>query len=271
MLSEARRLATEASTAEASSSASADYYGCLSSQFTWDPAHLGANVTLSADNRTATHATSQWNSVIGAQWLRGGLFEIKVATDNVDNSSFYIGVCEHGYWETYAAGIEEGEDVLPRDSQHVICMHGDGRMFIKGLEKHWGMMRLSSGEPLVISLDFVSGVATFKQVRTVSGKRKEAVAEVAGLFGEATVVACFGGREQQLRIEATAIEDDGLPREKVRDTFATATASRGSWSKVRDDVFAGTEFQEPVPFSSSKKIPTYAEQVRDIARDLGSS
>ena len=64
---------------------------------------------------------------------------------------------------------------------------------------------------------------------------------------------------------------DGIPRDKVRDAFATATAPRGSWSKLRDDVFAGTEFQAPVPFSSSKKAPTYAEQVRDIARDMGSS
>ncbi len=222
---------------------------------TWDPGSVGANITLGGDdNRTATHATSQWNSVVGAQWLRDGLFELLVATDNVDNSSFFVGVCERGYWEAYVAAAEEGEEALPRDSKHAICMHGDGRLFIKGVEKDWGLMRLNSGEPLAIALDFVSGVVTFKQVRTVRGKQKEAVAEVAGLFGEATLVACFGGREQQLTIErATAVEDDGLPREKARD------------------VFAGIEHVAPVSFTAPQQTQTYEEQVREVASAMENS
>ena len=215
--------------------------------------NASANITLSDDERTVTHATSAWSSVISALPLRDGLFDVEVAMDNVDNSSFFIGVCERQYMDAYRAGMAEDEEVLPRDSPHAICMHGDGRLFIKGVEKNWGMMRLASGEPLTMSLDFVSGVITFKQHRTVRGKDKEAVAEVAGLFENAHVVACFGGRDQQLTLTCTSLEDDGMPREKARD------------------VFAGIEPVAPVSFMAPQQAATYEQQVRDVASAMESS
>jgi len=222
----------------------------------WDSTRCGANITLTNDGHSALHATSEWNSVMSSGLLKDGLYEIEIGCANVDNSSFFIGVAEASYWIEYSAA-EEGVDVLPRDSSSAICMHGDGRVFIKGVEKNWGLMRLASGDPLILVLDFISGVITFKQQRTVRGKQKEAVAEIAGLFSEVSLVACFGGREQQLTVErCTILTDDSLPRQKARDFLADAL---------------GGQPVAPVSFDAPNKSATYDEQVKQIASAMESS
>jgi len=86
----------------------------------------------------------------------------------------------------------DDEILLPRDSKHAICIHGDGRVFIKGQEKEWGLMRVATGDPVQILCDFERGVVTFRLARTIRGKEKVTIAEVPGLFtGGVHLFACF--------------------------------------------------------------------------------
>jgi hypothetical protein len=112
---------------------------------------------------------------------------------------------------------------MMRDSASAICMHGDGRLFIRTAEKDWGLMRLTTGHPLTIRLDFERAVVTFELRRTIRGKEKETIAEVPGLFAEATVAVCFGGREQKLSIAKwTQSSSAGGASKVARDPFVEA-------------------------------------------------
>ena len=62
-------------------------------------------------------------------------------------------------------------------------MHGDGRVFIRTLEKDWGLMRMESGSSVRFILDFHSKSLKIVLARTIRGKAKETIAEVPGLFG----------------------------------------------------------------------------------------
>lgn len=218
----------------------------------WDGEAVGANIALGG--ATATHSTSEWNSVLGDVFLSRGCYDVEIATDDVDNISCFVGVVSRQFWDEVRAA-EPGEEVLPRDSAHAICMHGDGRVFIKGQEKDWGLMRVASGSPITITLDFERGQVAFRLARTVRGKAKETVAEIPGLFAEATLVASFGGRGQQLtiaRCERRGADDDGAdPPKRVRDIFTDVG-----------------ERVAPVPFSAPGAAGTYEEQVRDIAATM---
>ena len=61
-------------------------------------------------------------------------------------------------------------------------------------------MRVKTGEHVRLTLDFERGLVSFELNRLVRGKNKQTIAEIPGLFASATVVACFGGRDQQLSI-----------------------------------------------------------------------
>ena len=224
----------------------------------WDRSTLGANIVLKDDGYTAVHATSQWNAVCGTRWIGEGVHEIEIATECVDNASLFLGVVERSYVSEAAAAIAAGEQYLPRDSKHAICMHGDGRVFIRGVEKEWGMMRVSTGDPVLLTLDWDRGLVVFKLTRTVRGRERETIAEIPGLRGEVTLVVCFGGRDQELRIA----RHDKLsqPRaagvKKVRDNFADAL---------------GSERVAPIAFSAPAKVASYEEQIRDVAATMESS
>ena len=199
--------------------------------------------------------------------------EIQIGTDNVDNSSFFIGVCQRTYWEDYSSAAAEGEEVLPRDSSSAICMHGDGRCFIKAQEKDWGLMKLVSGGALHMLLDFERGVVQFRLSHTLRGKLKETIAEIPGLPASATLVLCCGGRDQQLTItrcearkarrggaangsEEAEVEGRASGRRRVRDVFAEAI---------------GTERIEPVAFSAPQQSMSYEQQIIDMAKTLETS
>ena len=119
---------------------------------------MGPHITLGEEGTTATHATSNWSSVGADRWLSDGVHEVEVMCDSVDNVSLFIGVVERQFWEDVKSA-EEGEDVLPRDSKHSICMHGDGRVFIRGAEKDWGLMRLSLTPILALALTLALALA----------------------------------------------------------------------------------------------------------------
>ena len=233
----------------------------------FDKARCAPTVTLSADERSASNGKTVWGPVVGDEYLASGVYEVEIGCDSVDNLSLFFGVCAPGYWEEVAkaAADEEEGDILPRDSPHCICMHGDGRCFIKGKEKDWGLMRVATGEKVKLTLDFNRGQVTFELNRVVRGKAKCTIAEIPGLFASATVVACFGGRDQQLTIAKCAerkagASDDGAessaPRRKVRDVF--------------NDALSG-ERVAPVAFSAPSKTSSYAEQIRDMAATMETS
>ena len=168
----------------------------------FDTARCASTLTLSEDNKTASNAKTTWAAVVGDDYLSSGVYDIEIACDSVDNLSLFFGVAAPGYWDAVqkAAVDDEEGDALPRDSPHCICMHGDGRCFIKGKEKDWGLMRVKTGEHVRLTLDFERGLVSFELNRMVRGKNKQTIAEIPGLFASATVVACFGGRDQQLSI-----------------------------------------------------------------------
>ena len=92
------------------------------------------------------------------------------------------------------------------------------------------------------------------------------LAEIPGLFASATVVVCFGGRDQQLTIAKCApvraygadasADESAAPRRKARDIF--------------NDALSG-EKVAPVPFTAPAKVNSYAEQIRDIASTMETS
>ena len=223
----------------------------------WDSTRLSSKKTaLSGGDFCAAHSASSWGIVLGNEYMRSGVWEIIVETTEVDNPSLFLGVAAPEYWSEVeaAAADEEAEDALPRDSKHCICMHGDGRCFIKGIEKDWGMQRLASGSTLVIILDFEAAQVTFRLSRAVRGRTKETVAEIPGLgsFQSASLVACFGGRDQQLTVASCRrLEGGGSDQTKVRDVFADAEAEKG---KI-----------EAVAFDAPSKSMTYEEQLRAVA------
>lgn len=58
--------------------------------------------------------------------------------------------------------------------------------------------------------------------RAVRGKDKETIAEVPGLFAEATVAACFGGRDQQLSLSLRTESSSSKTTKMARDPFVNA-------------------------------------------------
>jgi len=185
----------------------------------WDSSRCDGGITLTEEAATAAHGSTRWDTVLGHRWFNDGVHELEIRTDCVDNLSLFVGVVRVAHWD---AAQQQHEPM--RDSQHAICMHGDGRLFIKGQEKEWGLMRLRSGGQLTIKLDFCAGVVTFTQTCVVRGKTKESVAEVPGLFCEAAVAVCFGGREQQLTLgSCVCLESGGEVAEgRVRDPYSEA-------------------------------------------------
>jgi len=218
---------------------------------------MGPHITLGEEGTTATHATSNWSSVGADRWLSDGVHEVEVMCDSVDNVSLFIGVVERQFWEDVKSA-EEGEDVLPRDSKHSICMHGDGRVFIRGAEKDGGLMRVASGEPIWITVDFERGVVSFKLARQLRGKPRETLAEIPGLRGAVTLIACFGGRDQSLTIASCDRVTQGAgdePAKRARDIFADTEKDRIA----------------PIAFQAPAKVGTYEEQIRDVAATMESS
>jgi len=73
-----------------------------------------------------------------------------------------------------------------------------------------------------VILDFERAVVTFKLARTVRGKEKETLAEVPGLFSEAAVAVCFGGRDQRLSLMRCTRLDSDETATVARDPFTEA-------------------------------------------------
>ena len=186
----------------------------------WDAAACGENIALSG--ATATHSSSSWDTVLGTRWMSGGVHTLSLTMEDVDNVSFFIGIVARPFWGALSAALadEEAEEYLPRNSEHAIVMHGDGRMFLKGKEKDWGMLKLLSGDQLTITCNFRTGVATFAFSRMVKGQAKECLAEVPGLFPEACLVLCFGGRRQQITITGHEESEGDADAQVARDAFA---------------------------------------------------
>jgi hypothetical protein len=234
----------------------------------WDADRLSSkDVTLGENGCSASNAKGSWHLVLGDEYLSSGIVEVEIATENVDNLSLFIGVASPAYWDEWKAALKEGEEELaPRDSKNCICMHGDGRCFIRGMEKDWGLMRLATGSTLSLILDFERGVVTFRNSRVVRGKAKETEAEIAGLFPSATLVACFGGRDQVLTIASCAPRKGGTAegdeaggasgRRRVKDVFA--------------DALSGDRIA-PIAFTAPSVVGTYEEQIRDVAATMESS
>lgn len=189
----------------------------------WDPAHCAKPVAL--NGATAVHhGGSTWSSVQCGTWLSSGVWEIVVQTDDVDRPSLFLGVVTKEHWAATQELDEDGEaiDSPMRDSPHAICMHGDGRVMIKTQEKDWGLMRMTTEGAVSLTLDFESGLLTFKLAHTDRrGQLKETLAEVPGLFGECTLAACFGGKGQRLTV-VSCIQLEGSAEDVARrgDAFA---------------------------------------------------
>lgn len=225
----------------------------------WDASRVPSNVVLSADGSTATHSNPIWSMVRSDRMLScedGDVVEVVISTPCVDNISLFLGVAEPSFFTEAAAAAEEGAELLPRDSKHAICIHGDGRVFIKGKENLWGMNRVATGDPIHLIIDFARGVITFRLPRTVRGQQKETVADVPGLFRHGVyVLACFGGRHQELaitRCKARTGRGDCGSRRRVRDTFAEAIGEKVA----------------PVPFSAPRVAQSYEQRVADMAAML---
>jgi hypothetical protein len=225
----------------------------------WNADMMQPNITLQDDDSTAVHVTSQWNSVCGNRWLEPrGVYEVEIGTPNVDNISLFVGIVERGFWQEVQVA-EDGEEVLPRNSKHSICIHGDGRIFIRGSEKDWGLMRIATGDPVHLTLDYQRGVVIFRMARTVRGKERETVAEIPGLRNECTLMACFGGRDQALtiaRCEPVKSADHKQSSGRVRDAFTEAM---------------GKERVAPIAFTAPAKVGSYEQQIADVAATMETS
>ena len=129
----------------------------------WDASKVSTKkVILSEQDTCATNTSSAWTSIQADEFLSEGVHEVVINAMDVDNPSLFVGIAAPEYWDQVAAAMAQGEEALPRDSPHCICMHGDGRCFIKSQEKDWGLMRLASDASLVLVLDFVQAQVSFK-------------------------------------------------------------------------------------------------------------
>ena len=226
----------------------------------WDASRVPSSISVSADGSSAAHNSPAWGTVRSDRLLSsedGDVVEVTFGTPCVDNISLFVGVAEPSFFAEAAASAEEGAELLPRDSKHAICIHGDGRVFIKAKENQWGLFRVATGDPIHLTLDFVRGVATFRLTRTVRGQDKETLAEVPGLFRHGVyLMACFGGRHQELsitRCAPRAARAGGAPRRRVRDLFGDAMLG---------------ERVAPVPFSTASVAQTYEQRVAEMAASL---
>ena len=129
----------------------------------WDASKVSTKkVILSEQDTCATNTSSAWTSIQADEFLSEGIHEVVINAMDVDNPSLFVGIAAPEYWDQVAAAMAQGEEALPRDSPHCICMHGDGRCFIKSQEKDWGLMRLASDASLVLVLDFAQAQVSFK-------------------------------------------------------------------------------------------------------------
>ena len=218
----------------------------------WDAAKVSTKkVTLSEASSCATNASNDWTSILGDEFLSEGVYEVVLETVNVDNLSLFVGVASPKYWDFVGATEAEGDEPMPRNSVETICMHGDGRLFIRTKEKDFGLMRMATDASVTMVLDFVQETVTFKLCRTVRGKVKETEAAIPGLFPRATVVVCLGGRDQSLVLASCRRIESGEDAKKVRDNFA-------------EDALGG-ERVAPVQLEGTVVGGTYDEQVRAVA------
>ena len=174
-----------------------------------------------------------------------------------------------GYWDAVQKAAEDMRGRCATAGLSALHLHARRRALLhKGQEKDWGLMRVKTGEHVRLTLDFERGLVSFELNRMVRGKNKQTIAEIPGLFASATVVACFGGRDQQLSIascterkslfgsSADGGEGASAPRRKVRDVF--------------NDALSG-EKVEPVPFTAPAKTNSYDAQIRDMAATMETS
>ena len=218
----------------------------------WDKAKVSTKkVVLSEEDSCATSSSSAWTSLLASDFLSEGIYEVTIDTVDVDNPSLFIGVASPKYWDAVVEAAKDGEEALPRDSTECICMHGDGRCFIKSQEKDWGLQKMASNSSLRMVLDFPQGVVSFKLERVVRGKLKETVAEIPGLFPSATIVACLGGRDQQLVLSSCErrTADEVGEQKKVRDVFDGLGEEKVARLQLEGNTVGGT----------------YAEQIAAVA------
>ena len=85
------------------------------------------SVAVSDDGASCSHECNSWDTACGDTWFSQGIVTIELLTDEVDRPSLYAGIVSRDH-------VFE-EDTALRDSPHALCMHGDGRVFIRTLEK----------------------------------------------------------------------------------------------------------------------------------------
>ena len=85
-------------------------------------------------------------------------------------------------------------------------------------------MRIESGSSVRFILDFHSKSLKIVLARTIRGKAKETIAEVPGLFAEATLAVCFGGKGQRVTIGEIKVDTSGgdAAAPIARDVFVEA-------------------------------------------------
>ena len=173
-------------------------------------------VAVSDDGASCSHECNSWDTACGDTWFSEGIVSIELHTDEVDRPSLYAGIVSRDH------SFEE--DTALRDSPHALCMHGDGRVFIRTLEKDWGLMRMESGSSVRFILDFNTKSLKIVLARTIRGKAKETIAEVPGLFAEATLAVCFGGKGQRVTIGEVTVDTSGgdASAPVARDVFVEA-------------------------------------------------
>ena len=166
------------------------------------------SVAVSDDGASCSHECNSWDTGCGDAWYNQGIVTIELLTDEVDRPSLY-------------AGIISRDHIFEEDT---LCMHGDGRVFIRTLEKDWGLMRMESGSSVRFILDFNTKSLKIVLARTIRGKAKETVAEVPGLFAEAQLAVCFGGKGQRVTIGETKVDTSGgdTAAPIARDVFVEA-------------------------------------------------
>jgi len=95
--------------------------------WTTDALSSSTNITLTDDGTTATHATSQWNSVLSDRWYSEGVHEIEFGTTNVDNISLFVGCVERDFIDQVAQAEEvvrvAEPDLAEDDPVQVAAVH----------------------------------------------------------------------------------------------------------------------------------------------------